>query len=175
MPPQPLLLAILEADTPHLLSRAVSPPLPSLLSLTGHDVVANPSSAYPPLDSIDAILITGSKYNAFDDEDWILTLVEETLNIQQMHRDQVFSVPAGAELLASTDKCMNHGFLVPKKVITVQGHPEFTEDIMQEILELRHESGLLTDEVYQSGTERNGDHHDGVFMAQVFVKFLQEQ
>ena len=92
-----------------------------------------------------------------------------------MHRDQVFGVPAGAEVLASTEKCPNHGFNIPKRVITVQGHPEFTEDIMGEILELRHESGLLTDEVYQSGVTRNGDHHDGVLMAQVFLKFLQEQ
>lgn len=92
-----------------------------------------------------------------------------------MHRDQVFSVPPGAELLASTDKCMNHGFIIPGRVITVQGHPEFTEDIMREILELRHESGLFTDDVYQSGMTRNGDHHDGVLMAQVFVKFLQKQ
>ena len=98
-----------------------------------------------------------------------------TQKIQQMHRDQVFSLPAGAELLASTDKCPNHGFIIPGRVITVQGHPEFTEDIMGEILELRHQSGLLTDEVYQSGVERNGDHHDGVFMAQVFLKFLQGQ
>ncbi|GAB1319289.1 Class I glutamine amidotransferase, putative [Madurella fahalii] len=246
----PLRLAILEADTPvpgadarykgyfgvfkHLFERAVSPaPLEATVILTGHDVVHNPSTAYPSLDSVDAILITGSKYNAFDDDEWILTLVEyvrkalihdrvrvvgvcfghqivsrtlgalvarsnagwevsvtetrltekgkelfggrETLQIQQMHRDQVFSVPAGAELLASTDKCMNHGFVIPGRVITVQGHPEFTEDIMREILELRHETGLLTDEVFQSGMERNGDHHDGVLMAQVFLKFLQDQ
>lgn len=94
--------------------------------------------------------------------------------VQQMHRDKVFSVPAGAELLASTDKCMNHGFFIPKLVITVQGHPEFTGEIMQEILDVRHESGLLTDEVYQNGMARNGDHHDGVLMAQVFLRFLQK-
>lgn len=92
-----------------------------------------------------------------------------------MHRDQVFNVPAGAELLASTDKCMNHGFIIPGRVITVQGHPEFTEDIMREILELRHESGLLTDEVFKSGMARNGDDHDGVLVAQAFLRFLQEQ
>src|SRR5690348_15335954 len=89
----PLRLAILEADTPvpaanaryngyfgvfsHLLARAVAPaPLESALALTGHDVVHNPSSAYPSLDDVDAILITGSKHNAFDDDDWITTLVE---------------------------------------------------------------------------------------------------
>ncbi|KAL2190027.1 class I glutamine amidotransferase-like protein [Thermothelomyces heterothallicus CBS 203.75] len=248
----PLRLAILEADTPvpaanerykgylgvfrHLFARAISPaPLESVLTLTGHDVVHNPSSAYPDLDEVDAILITGSKYNAFDNDDWIVTLVEyvrkallrqdrpvkvvgvcfghqivaralgalvarndkgwevsvvettltekgkelfggrETLKIQQMHRDQVFSVPPGAELLASTEKCENQGFIIPGRVITVQGHPEFTEDIMDELLELRHQSGLFTDELYQSAKTRNGDHHDGVFVAQVFVKFLQGQ
>lgn len=279
----PLRLAILEADTPvpaanerykgyfgvfrHLFARAVAPAaLDSVLTLSGHDVVHNPDSAYPDLDDIDAILVTGSKHNAFDDDAWILTLVEyvrkvlthrcgdrtikvigvcfghqivaralgalvgrsdqgwevsvvettltekgrelfpgrETLvsfyairkcatgchdsgvmmlrnivrptqRIQQMHRDQVFSLPAGAELLASTDRCGNHGFVIPGRVITVQGHPEFTEDIMDELLELRHETGLFTDELYQSGKARNGDHHDGVYMAQVFLKFLQEQ
>ncbi|KAL2140175.1 hypothetical protein VTI28DRAFT_4191 [Corynascus sepedonium] len=250
----PLRLAILEADTPvpaanerykgyfgvfrHLFARAVAPAsLDSVLTLSGHDVVHKPDSAYPDLDDIDAILVTGSKHNAFDDDAWILTLVEyvrkvlthrcgdrtikvigvcfghqivaralgalvgrsdqgwevsvvettltekgremfpgrETLKIQQMHRDQVFSLPAGAELLASTDRCGNHGFVIPGRVITVQGHPEFTEDIMDELLELRHKTGLFTDELYQDGKARNGDHHDGVYMAQVFLKFLQEQ
>ncbi|KAL2164819.1 hypothetical protein VTH06DRAFT_115 [Thermothelomyces fergusii] len=246
----PLRLAILEADTPvpaanqryegylgvfrHLFARAVAPaPLESVLALTGHDVVHSPSSAYPDLDEVDAILITGSKHNAFDDDDWIVTLVEyvrrallrqhrpvkvvgvcfghqivaralgapvarsdkgwevsvvettltekgrelfggrETLKLQQMHRDQVLGLPPGAELLASTEKCGNHGFVIPGRAICVQGHPEFTGDIMDEILELRHQSGLFTDELYQDGKSRNSDHHDGVFVAQVFVKFLQ--
>jgi GMP synthase-like glutamine amidotransferase len=95
--------------------------------------------------------------------------------IQQLHRDQVFGLPAGAELLAETDKCPNHGFVIPKRVITVQGHPEYAADIMAEVLELRHESGLFTDELYQSGKARNSDHHDGVLMAQVFLKFLRDQ
>lgn len=89
-----------------------------------------------------------------------------------MHRDQVFSVPPGAELLASTEVCGNHGFVIPGRAITVQGHPEFTADIMDEILELRHQSGLFTDELYKSGKSRNNDEHDGVFMAKVFLKFL---
>lgn len=88
----PIRLAVLEADTPvpranerykgyfgvfrHLLAQAVAPaPLESVLSLTGHDIVRDPS-AYPSLDDVDAILVTGSKHNAFDDDGWILALVE---------------------------------------------------------------------------------------------------
>jgi GMP synthase-like glutamine amidotransferase len=92
MPATPLRLAVLEADTPvpqanerykgyfgvfkHLLTRAVAPaPLESVVSLTAHDIVHNPST-YPALDDIDAILVTGSKHNAFDNDEWIVTLVE---------------------------------------------------------------------------------------------------
>ena len=90
-----------------------------------------------------------------------------------MHQDQVYGIPAGSHLLASTEKCPNHGFVIPGRAITVQGHPEFTEDIMRELLELRHESGLFSDEIFSNGMRRNADDHDGVFMAKGFIKFLQ--
>ncbi|KAK5658347.1 hypothetical protein OQA88_2323 [Cercophora sp. LCS_1] len=263
----PLRLAILEADTPlpgvdaryngyhgvfkHLLNRAAAPqPLDSVLTLSRHHVVNN-TTAYPSLSDIDAILITGSKHSAFEDDDWILALVAftqkaiadprirvigvcfghqivsralgvpvrrslagwevsvtetrltpagkdlfggreslvnltshphhispETLitspqKIQQMHRDQALGIPPTATLLASTDICPNHGFIIPGRVITVQGHPEFTDDIMQEILETRHATGLFSDDVFQSGMARRADEQDGVLMARVFLKFLQ--
>ncbi|KAK0620484.1 class I glutamine amidotransferase-like protein [Immersiella caudata] len=246
--PPPLRLAILEADTPlpgvnarydgyhgvfkHLLVRAVDPaPLESALTLSRHDVV-NDLTSYPSFDAIDAILITGSKHSAFENDPWITTLVDftrraiahprvriigicfghqivsralnipvhrseagwevsvtettltpagqslfggrKTLKIQQMHRDQAFGLPPSATLLASTPLCPNHGFLIPLRLITVQGHPEFTSDIMQEILETRHATGLFSDEVYQSGMARRSDDHDGVLMARAFLKFLRE-
>ena len=90
-----------------------------------------------------------------------------------MHRDRAVGVPAGATLLASTDKCPNHGFVIPGRVITVQGHPEFTDDIMTEILETRHKTGLFDDELFQDGMKRRGEEHDGVLMAKVFVEFLK--
>ncbi|KAK3318172.1 class I glutamine amidotransferase-like protein [Apodospora peruviana] len=247
---KPIRLAILETDVPlpsvdakyhgyhgvfkSMFERALSPtPLDSVLSLTQHNVLNGDTTSYPPLDSIDAILITGSRHNAFGDDDWITTLVEytrkclscsppvrvvgvcfghqivgralgalvdrsdkgwevsvtemrtsqkgveifgkETLKLQQMHRDQVFSLPAGAELLAETDICANQGFLIPGKVITVQGHPEFTSYIMNELLESRKAQGLFTPEIFESGMERNVDDQDGLVVARGFVKFLQEQ
>lgn len=113
----PLRLAILEADTPvpaanaryngyfgvfsHLLARAVAPaPLESALALTGHDVVHNPSSAYPSLDDVDAILITGSKHNAFDDDDWITTLVEFVRKALLHDRVRVVGVCFGHQIVA---------------------------------------------------------------------------
>lgn len=264
----PLRVAVLEADTPlpavdarykgyhgvfkDLFRRAVAPQdLDSVATFSRHDVV-NDLTSYPALDDIDAILITGSKHSAFEDDDWIVALVDFTKkaiahphvrvvgicfghqivsramgvpvrrseagwevsvietrlteagrevfglnrdalvrnsvhllsrttvtltwsqNIQQMHRDQAYGVPDGATLLASTEICPNQGFVMPGKVITVQGHPEFTDEIMGELLESRHAIGLFPDGLYESGMERRANEHDGEALARVFLKFLQE-
>lgn len=91
-----------------------------------------------------------------------------------MHRDAVFSYPAGAVPLADTDVCPVQGMLVPGKVITVQGHPEFTEGIVREILESRHDSKIISDELYKSGIDRVANEHDGLTIARAFLKFMRE-
>ncbi|EGO59238.1 hypothetical protein NEUTE1DRAFT_79149 [Neurospora tetrasperma FGSC 2508] len=215
-------------------------PLSSYLTISAHDVVNNLSD-YPSLSDIDAILITGSKHSAYENDPWIVKLTEfvkkvlteegdgdsdgskqgkkikvigvcfghqiigralgqvvernekgwevsvtpvgltdvgrrlfegrEELKIQQMHRDHVVGVPDGAQLLASTDVCENQGFIIPGRVLTVQGHPEFTTDIMEELLELRKATGLFNEELFGSGMDRNKV-DDGVFIAQALYKFL---
>lgn len=88
----PIRLAILEADTPlpntnakyhgycgvftDLFRRTVAPePVENYLAITGYDIVNHPDT-YPDLDSVDAVLISGSKHSAYLDEPWILKLVE---------------------------------------------------------------------------------------------------
>jgi GMP synthase-like glutamine amidotransferase len=89
-----------------------------------------------------------------------------------MHRDQVTTMPEGAELLGSTDKCKLQGLLYPGRYITVQGHPEFTSEIVSEIASFRHDAGLFDDALYQDAMDRVGLDHDGVEIARAFVKFI---
>jgi GMP synthase-like glutamine amidotransferase len=89
-----------------------------------------------------------------------------------MHRDIIDGMPSDAELLASTDKCANHGMYKQGKYITVQGHPEFTRDIVEEILETRRKAGIFPDDVFEDGMRRLKDHDDGVVIAQAFLRFL---
>lgn len=91
-----------------------------------------------------------------------------------MHRDIVFEYPKGVEELGYTEKCKVHSMYIAKRLITVQGHPEFNEDIMVEILKARHANGLFNKETYEDGTSRADKYHDGVVIAQAFLKFLLE-
>ncbi|KAG9237811.1 class I glutamine amidotransferase-like protein [Amylocarpus encephaloides] len=248
----PLRIAILECDTPmdsvreraggygSIFSRLLRAGADSLkypglsstegMQLSSFDVVTK--QEYPKLEDVDGILISGSKHNSFDNDPWILKLVEFTkevlgqervrvvgvcfghqivgramrakvvrsekgweisvmaidltkkgqeifgqpsLALHQMHRDIIYECPPEVERLAYTDKCAVHGMYVPRRLITVQGHPEFTGDIMKDILVARHKQGLFDDALFEDALGRFDEDHDGVVTATAFLKFLLEE
>jgi GMP synthase-like glutamine amidotransferase len=91
-----------------------------------------------------------------------------------MHRDVVAEFPAGSEPLARTELCPVQGMYVPKKYITVQGHPEFNADIVNEILTVRHMAGIFSDQVYEDALKRVAIDQDGPLVAKAFLKFMRE-
>lgn len=120
-PTNPIHLAILEADTPlpqtrakygscggvfeSLLTRAAAPaPLSSVATLTYHHIVGpSAAAAYPSLDDVDAVLITGSKHNAFEDGEgnWIADLAEFVRRALESERGiRVVGVCFGHQIVA---------------------------------------------------------------------------
>ncbi|KAF9524926.1 class I glutamine amidotransferase-like protein [Crepidotus variabilis] len=103
---------------------------------------------------------------------------KDTLTIQQMHRDHVPSVPPNFHLLASTAITPNQGMvkflgnpplddktssnLPPIQIITVQGHPEFTESVVSAIIEQRAASGVIDSEAAQDAEKRRYWKTDGI-------------
>ena len=118
----PLRIAILECDTPADRTRekyggyggvfkvlleagAIAlddPKLSSLpnngLEISKFDVVN--MEEYPVLSDIDAILLTGSRFNAFDNPPWILKLVEFTRKVlEEQDRVRVIGVCFGHQIV----------------------------------------------------------------------------
>ncbi|KAK4935725.1 hypothetical protein LTR10_023268 [Elasticomyces elasticus] len=249
----PIRIAILECDTPlpktkerfqgyggvfELLLRSSAKALnrPELdpekgLEISKWQVELDPDN-YPDPETIDAILITGSKHDSFADTPWINKLVEytekilsqtqvrvigvcfghqivgralkagvgrnpdgweaavnnidlsakgkelfgvEKLRLHQMHRDCVFHYPEGVEELGSSPVCKVQGMYSPRRLMTVQGHPEFNQDIMKEIVNTRHATGIFDDEAYNNHVTKVNLPHDGLIVGQAFLKFLLEQ
>lgn len=93
-----------------------------------------------------------------------------------MHKDHVPTLPAGTHLLGRTDPTPNHGMvlfdpasapspetlasdaplvdLTSIRVLTIQGHPEFTEPIMGTLLDSR--VAVLGEELVRDGHLRKG-------------------
>jgi GMP synthase-like glutamine amidotransferase len=91
-----------------------------------------------------------------------------------MHRDAVFEYPPGVEELAYTQGCKVQGMYIAKRLITVQGHPEFNNEIVRELLTVRHELGIFDDETFSDAMSRVDKDQDGVVVAQAFLRFLLE-
>lgn len=89
-----------------------------------------------------------------------------------MHRDAVLEQPKGVSILAKTDICANQCMYRAGRLFSVQGHPEFTEEIVREILDIRRDAHIVTEELYQDGIDRAANAHNGVAVAQAFLRFL---
>jgi len=69
------------------------------------------------------------------------------LPMLQSHRDQVSKLPPNGKLLASSGKTKYEMYSVGNRVLCCQGHPEFTEDYVRDLINHRFESGVVSKEV----------------------------
>ncbi|KAE8366758.1 Aldehyde/histidinol dehydrogenase [Aspergillus caelatus] len=92
---------------------------------------------------------------------------KESLVIHQMHRDNVFEVPQGCINLGSSPRCEVQGFYLPQRVLALQGHPEYDEFVMTELIKLRHAMGRFDAELAKDGLSRAGKQHDGELIAKM--------
>jgi GMP synthase-like glutamine amidotransferase len=99
----------------------------------------------------------------------------EKLSLHQMHRDVVYAYPEGVEELGSSPVCKVQGMYRQKRLITVQGHPEFNEEIMREILETRHTIGVFDDVAYGKYIGKVSREHDGLVVSRAFLRFMIEE
>ena len=58
-----------------------------------------------------------------------------SLSIIQIHQDEVFEVPYGAEVIASSDKTGVEMFSIGDHILGIQGHPEYTKDILYNLID----------------------------------------
>ncbi|KAM0746901.1 class I glutamine amidotransferase-like protein [Meredithblackwellia eburnea MCA 4105] len=112
------------------------------------------------------------------------------LTIHQMHSDHVPTLPPNFELLGSTPVCYNQGMLKRDSskfshkegsggfdlesiaIITVQGHPEFTPDIVGKIIDAREKSGVLSHEFADQSRVHAKENDEGIKIGEVFLGIL---
>lgn len=99
----------------------------------------------------------------------------DILRIHQMHRDALRSYPDGVTKLGDTPLCETQGMYERGRLLTVQGHPEFNEEIMVQLLEARRRGGVFGEDVFKSGMERSGGAQDGAAVGRAFIRFLLDE
>ena len=51
------------------------------------------------------------------------------------NRAQVWEVPAGAEVIACSDKTSVEMFTIGEHILGIQGHPEYSKDILNNLID----------------------------------------
>ena len=65
---------------------------------------------------------------------------QQPIKLPYVHQDQVTRLPQDAETLLGNDFCPYASFVIPGRVLSVQGHPEFTNAYVDALLTRRQKS-----------------------------------
>ncbi|KAF7838108.1 gamma-glutamyl peptidase 5-like [Senna tora] len=58
-----------------------------------------------------------------------------SLSIIEIHQDEVYEVPVGAQVIACSDKTGVEMFAIQDHILGIQGHPEYTKDILFNLID----------------------------------------
>lgn len=61
--------------------------------------------------------------------------IPASLSIIECHQDEVWEVPLDAEVIAFSDKTNVEMFIIGNHILGTQGHPEYTKDILYNLIE----------------------------------------
>lgn len=70
-----------------------------------------------------------------------------TVVLNAWHQDQVVSLPEGALRTGSSDFCANAMLTYGRKAFTVQPHPEFSNDLIRDYVDMRRGTGTYPDDM----------------------------
>lgn len=101
-------------------------------------------------------------------------LTYEAKNLYQMHSDHIQSAPDSAILLGSTEHTKIQGLYKPKRLLTIQAHPEFDGELMHLVYDLMEDHGDLTKAEVAQGKAQIAGETDAKVVLDAFARFLVE-
>lgn len=110
------------------------------------------------------------KVNVVKTANWMAN-APHTIDLIYFHQDQVIDLPDGAEIVAGDDFCPFAGFAIDDRIFTLQGHPEFDEGYVHELLAIRGSD--MDDTVRQTASDSLSLGHDGLLAGEWMLRFLK--
>lgn len=105
--------------------------------------------------------------------------LQTTFKVNVMHGDQVVKLPETAEIIASSEFCEFAGLYYPEGVLTYQGHPEFDNQFIRDLIEYKWGLGQdwvsqqVKDEAIDSAEDKAASSR--LPIAKFMLNFMTEQ
>ena len=94
------------------------------------------------------------------------------INLIVSHQDQVTEVPAELSCIGGSDFCPNYFFTLDNHVLTIQGHPEFTREYSNALMEFRRD--IIPADVVSAGQESLQHRVDREFAFNWISQFIKD-
>ncbi|KAJ3016188.1 hypothetical protein HKX48_004171 [Thoreauomyces humboldtii] len=98
--------------------------------------------------------------------------VLETEKTVLMHQDHVSIPPTGFKVLSSTVTCPIQMMIKEDRYLTIQGHPEFTANVVREIVKARQASKVFSTEAAEAALAAVDNPVDNVWFGEKFLGFM---
>jgi len=120
----------------------------------------------------------GGRVEKFD-KGWSVGLTDYHINgrtyaINAWHQDQVVERPAQAEVFAQTDFCENAGLLYGDRIWTIQPHPEYGADFIDNLIETRG-AGVVPDAFLKNAKSLLDRPSDRMEIAKMMADFFKKE
>ncbi|TPX38775.1 hypothetical protein SeMB42_g01101 [Synchytrium endobioticum] len=102
----------------------------------------------------------------------ILNTRKSQFALQYSHQDHVSILPPRFAILASNSVCPIEAMARDDKILAVQGHPEFTPNVLRATLKYRHALGIFTNEFYDNALKAIDKPLDASWLVVKFVGFM---
>ncbi|KAI9596079.1 class I glutamine amidotransferase-like protein [Syncephalis fuscata] len=94
------------------------------------------------------------------------------VRLQQVHKDHVAALPPQFELLGTTSISSSQIMWKPHQIFSVQAHPEFSTTLVKDLLEIRHQRGIIDNATAERGLSKVGLEDDGDWIGGKILKFM---
>ncbi|XP_022149138.1 gamma-glutamyl peptidase 5-like [Momordica charantia] len=71
--------------------------------------------------------------------------IPTALSVIECHRDEIYELPAKAEVIGRSEKTGIEMFMYGDHILGIQGHPEYTKDILLHLIDRLAQRKLITD------------------------------
>lgn len=103
---------------------------------------------------------------------WMGKDYPESFKLLYSHQDQVTALPDGASVLAKNEFCEHAAFVIDKRVLGIQGHPEFPREYLKELMIMRRER--YPAEIYDEAFDSLSHETDSELVIRWIINFLNE-
>ena len=105
-------------------------------------------------------------------EEWMQNRTVDKIALRASHQDQVVEMPADSKLIASSDFCPIAVFQTGNNMLALQGHPEFSRDYSEALINKR--ADRISSDVAATALETLKQEVDADTVAAWMIEFIKQ-